>query len=325
MSSSQKNITPKSITVIGSINCDFTSYVESFPLVNQTTHARRFAFNVGGKGLNQAVAAARVGAQVSFVGCVGDDLFGSKALEYLNENNVDTSHIRVLSNEVTGTANILVSDSGENMIAVTPGANAGVNSNDVALADDLIRNSDVVIVQLEIPVEAVKQTLTIASQHNVLTILNPAPALGSDIELVSLADIVTPNETELISLSGVDIISSSLTDTVNDHDNIKMLSRMLLDKGANTIVTTLGAEGCFVISEKTSSHIPSISVNVVDPTGAGDVFTGVLAVALAEDNPLTEAAQFAAAAAALSVTKTTVANAAPYRNEISTFLRNNSV
>lgn len=308
------------ITVVGSINCDFSTYVKNFPLINQTIHANNFSFNVGGKGLNQAVAAARIGADVSFVGCVGDDLFGHKALSYLQENNIDTTHIKVHNDELTGTANIFVSESGDNMIAVTPGANANISIDDIDSANELIRHADVLMVQLEIPLPAVEQALAIATKHNVLKILNPAPAIDSAIDLLPFADIVTPNENELFSLSNVNTPHNNI-----QISEIESLSRGLLKKGANTIVTTLGARGCFIVSETAATHIPSIPVHSIDPTGAGDVFTGVLAASLANNNSLTEAARFSTAAAALSVTKPTATNAAPYPQEISNFMQNNSL
>ena len=164
------------IVVVGSINCDLTCYLESFPKKHETVLAKRSSQSLGGKGLNQAVAAARAGANVSFVGCVGEDQFGARALEYLVDNGIDTQHVRREPTMPTGTASIVVTDQGKNFIAVALGANACVNLADVANADEVIRQADVLVVQLEIPAEAIKAALSTAATHNVLSILNPAPA-----------------------------------------------------------------------------------------------------------------------------------------------------
>lgn len=317
MSNRQISASLPKITVIGSINCDFTSFLDQFPVKNQTARANAFAFNVGGKGLNQAVAAARFGSQVSFVGCIGGDSFGKDALEYLNVNGVDTSHVRTLDTETTGTAGIFVSAAGENMIAVTPGANNCLSNEHIEQAGDLIESSDVIVVQLEVPLETVKFALSLARNSSTLSILNPAPALPSISELVSLADIITPNEIEITILCG-DENNASTEDFSLDAVRIK--SSELVDRGARALVTTLGANGCYIHSKDTSTHLPSHPVNVVDPTGAGDVFNGVLAVAVADGDSLEGASRLATAAAALSVEKETVCDAAPTRAEVEQFL-----
>jgi ribokinase len=307
------------ITVIGSINCDFTSFLDDFPVTNQTTHANSFAFNVGGKGLNQAVAAARFGAQVSFVGCIGGDSFGNDALKYLNKHSVDTTHVYTLDEETTGTAGIYVSSKGDNMIAVTPGANACLTENHVQQAKELIASSDVILVQLEIPYDTVKAALSLARLSSTRTILNPAPMTACASDLIALTDIVTPNETEMATLCGLDL-NQSRAEGEFEHFSIKEMSNELLAKGVSTVVTTLGAEGCYIVTNDSSKHVPSHPVRVLDPTGAGDVFNGVLAVAIAEGGSLFDAAQIAVAAAALSVEKETVCDAAPTRVEVEKLL-----
>ena len=318
MSDRQKPVSPPKITVIGSINCDFTTFVDQFPLRNQTVMAKQFAFNVGGKGLNQAVAAARVGADVSFVGCVGADGFGDDALAYLNRYGIDTSHVQRVNDESTGSAGIFVSAGGENMIAVTPGANARLERHHIESARDLIEDSDVLLVQLEIPYETVECSLSLAKSSSTFSILNPAPILPNALALASKADIVTPNETEMLELLGAGKSESPGEGLAE----IKQRSQQLASQGVATVITTLGPEGCLVFTGSDARHIPSHEVSVVDPTGAGDVFNGVLAAYTGEGYAIEDAAQHAVAAAAMSVEKETVCDAAPSRDALEVFLAN---
>ena len=316
MSHSLKTGSTPRIVVIGSINCDFTTFVEDFPVKNQTVMARQFSFNVGGKGLNQAVAAARFGADVSFVGCVGNDDFGRNAIEYMNGHGIDTSHVQVMENDSTGSAGIFVNSGGENMIAVTPGANAQLAPALIDGAANLIADSAVLLLQLEIPCESVGYALSMAKSHSVLSILNPAPMLPTARDIIAQADIVTPNETEMAELFNDEDPSPAAPAL----EQVKNKAHKLVSAGVNSVITTLGAEGCLVYSANLAEHIPSHQVNVVDATGAGDVFNGVLASCVADGQPMQESSRLAVAAAAMSVEKETVCDAAPSRKEVHEFL-----
>ena len=309
------------ITIIGSINCDIAYYVDSFPRVNQTIHAKDSILSPGGKGLNQAVAAARVGAEVNFIGCVGNDSFGTMALKYLSANKVETANIRIIDGAATGMANIIATENGNNMITVSPGANFHLmpqNIEHIENATDIIKNADIVLVQLEIPVETVRTVLSITKKHNIKTILDPSPAVDSANDLVKLADIVTPNEIEISELTGIDVSQPNRRLNLR---KIKESIEILRCDSNQAIIATLGRDGAFLMSDTISRHIPCFPVDAIDTTGAGDVFNGTLAVAMAEQKTIDEAVIWASAAATLSVTKPTAANSAPYRKEIESFIR----
>lgn len=291
-----------------------TAYLENFPGENQTVMAKHSALTIGGKGLNQAVAAARAGGQVTLIGCIGDDVFGGMAQEYLKKNKVDTSCLKKVKGVATGTANILVTDDGDNMIAVAPGANASLSPEDIMGHKELIQSSDILIVQLEVSSETVRTALELAAEGGVATILNPAPALKSAAGLVALADIITPNETETRDIVGV---------YPCDSETAGIAAGKLREAGAKNIIITMGEGGYFYAADGRESHVPSFKVDVLDPTGAGDVFNGVLAVALCRGNDPARAAQYAAAAGALSVMKAAAEGAAPTWQEIEEFLQQN--
>jgi ribokinase len=303
------------IVVVGSINLDITSYLTCFPEINQTVMASDSVQSMGGKGLNQAIAAACDGANVSFVGCIGEDQFGDRALEYLKSNNINTNHVRRVSGKSTGTASILVTEKGENMIAVASGANGDLMPEDIYLAKNLISQADVLIVQLEVPKETVKTALSLAKKYQVLSIFNPAPAVDFAKEFFYLADIVTPNETETAMLTGVSPLSDN---------GPSVPAKIMMAGGVKQVVITLGGEGCFIQSSTVSELLAPFDVDMVDPTGAGDVFNGVLAVGLGSGLSLKDAAIRASAAAALSVTKSMAEGAAPRTSAIDHFLNKNS-
>ncbi len=305
---------PVNVVVIGSINCDLTTYLKAFPLKNQTAMAEQSILSIGGKGVNQAVAAAREGANVSFIGCVGNDMFADKALGYLHKHRVNTDCIRRVDKFSTGTASILVTNQHDNMIAVAPGANCQLTVEDVNKAEQLISRADVIIVQLEVPSETVKAALLLARKYHILSVFNPAPATDDAKSLYSLADIVTPNETEAAQLTGVAIEGVKGASQAGD---------IMLCEGVNQVVITLGGQGCYICSDSTQQFIPPFDVEVKDPTGAGDVFNGVLAVGRARGIPLQQAVIRASAAAALSVSKPLAQDAAPATIHIDQFLQSN--
>ncbi len=299
------------IVVVGSINCDITTYMSKFPKPHETIIADHTAVSVGGKGLNQAVAAARVGADVAMVACIGDDQFGVQAIKYLSENDVSVEYITCSDDVVTGTAAIFVTSTGENMIAVSPGANAELSPRLVEDAHDLISSADVLIVQLEIPLDSIEAALKIAKKAGVKTILNPAPANPDAINLLPLADIVTPNETETELLAGIYPDSAEATD--------KAL-KVFHDLGTDGVIITKGEDGCAISIGGHRVNLGTFKINMVDSTGAGDVFNGVFAVGLARKYCHEEAARQASAAAAISVTRPMAEGAAPFAAEIEEFL-----
>ncbi|MFT4089966.1 MAG: ribokinase [Asticcacaulis sp.] len=297
------------IVVVGSINADFIFNVPHLPLSNQTLMATHSQVAMGGKGLNQAIAAARAGAKVSMIGCVGDDSAGAQTLKTLKNNGVSVDHVCAIAGAPTGMASLVVGPDGQNMITVAAGANAHLSVGDVTEAEGLIAGADMVLAQLETPLAAIEAAFRIARAHGVKTVLNPAPADQAALSLFPLADVVTPNETELAGLSGI---------TETDDRAMMAAFQALKAAGATHVVTTLGARGSLVLMDGTLVHRAPYKVEAIDATGAGDVFNGVLAFGLAQGRELYEAMGLATAASALSVLKPS-ADSAPTREEIRAF------
>lgn len=296
------------IVIVGSFNTDLTSYMERMPRPGETVSGRKFVTGPGGKGSNQAVAAARLGADVTFIGRVGQDVFGDLALKTWEQEGINTRYVVRDPEHATGVAPIFVDDTGENSIVVVLGANLNIQAADVDAAADLIAQADIILTQLEINYNMVAYALQAAKQRGVKTILNPAPAGHLPAEVVALADFITPNETELEVLSG----KTGLTAEQAAHS--------LLTHDEQTVIVTLGAQGAQYVRKDATGVIPTFKVNVVDTTGAGDAFNGGLAVALAEGKPLTEAIAFANATAALCVTRPGTAPSMPRRDEVEALL-----
>lgn len=307
----------KSILVVGSINCDITLNVRVFPEVNETVMGHGAAVKLGGKGLNQAVAAARAGACVEMLACVGDDQFGSAALEYLSENAVGITAVRRSPGATTGTAGILVNDRAENMIAVAAGANAELEPGHLAASLPRFADIGAVIVQLEVPLDTVRAALEFAHANGIPSLFNPAPATREAVRLLSLADLVTPNESETELLTGI---------YPDSERNSKRAIARLRELGARGVVITRGAQGCDVAWGAHFFHSPPFAVEAVDSTGAGDVFNGVLAASLLQSGEalgaaaLERAVQRASAAAAMSVCKPFAQDAAPFAAELAAFM-----
>ncbi len=298
------------ICVVGSCNLDLTFRVPRLPRPGETLAAHALHQGFGGKGANQAVAAARLGAQVTLIGRVGDDAFGRLYLDNLRAHGIDARFVRSDADLPTGIASIFVSDTGDNSIVVAPGANAAVTPEDAGAAAEAIRGADIVICQLETPVAAALEAFRIARAANVRTLLNPAPALPLPDELLRLTDICVPNETELELLC-----ESSATDF-----GVEPAAKALQKRGPRAVVVTLGAAGALVLSEMVA-HVAGLRVVAIDPTGAGDVFIGALSVSLASGHGLCEAARHANAAGAIAVTRVGAQSAAPTRDEVDAMLR----
>jgi ribokinase len=297
------------IIVIGSLNADLVVRAPRFPAPGETISGEDLAIIPGGKGANQAVAAARQGASVAMTGRVGNDSFGPALTQNLQKNNVDTLH--VLSDEsATGTAIIVVDSSGQNSIVLSPGANGKVTPDDVDAVP--FQDAKMLLLQLEIPLETVVHAASLARQNRLRVILNPAPAQSIPDSLLADVDILVPNESELQLLSGK---------PVKDTDTAKSAAQTLLEKGVKTVIVTLGANGALLVTDKQALHIPSLKVDVVDTTAAGDAFIGGLAAALLDGKPLEEAVRYGNASGALAATRFGAQPSLPTQNEVDQLLR----
>lgn len=280
---------------------------ERIPEPGETILGGSFFMNPGGKGANQAVAAARAGGDVVFVCKVGDDIFGSQSVQHFKESGIDTTHVTRDPVLPSGVALITVDRHAENSIVVASGANSALTPADVDYARSMMMECAVVLTQLETPMDTVIHLAsTVASMEKTL-ILNPAPAASLPDALLKQVSIITPNEHEAASLTGID---------VNSVDEAARAAKEIARKGVKTVIITMGADGVLVMHEGKTQHVPAVKVKPVDTTAAGDVFNGALAVAIAEGKPMLDAVRFASHAAAISVTRKGAQASAPYRNEI---------
>ena len=305
------SITKPKIVVVGSSNTDMVIKLDRLPRPGETVLGGDFFHAAGGKGANQALAAALAGGEIKFVARVGRDMFGAQAVERLVEAGVNVEHVIREESLPSGVALIFLAKDGVNSIAVAGGANARLSPADIEKASAAIAGADVVLMQLETPMETVRVVAELAARAEVPFILNPAPATALPAELLKLVSILTPNETESELLTGI---------AVTDENSAGRAAEQLLSLGVKAVILTLGSRGVFVATAVTSELVPGFQVQAVDATGAGDVFNGALAVALAEGKPLLEAARFANAAAAISVTRLGAQPSAPRRKEIDSLL-----
>jgi ribokinase len=297
---------PSRIVVIGSANTDLVVRVPALPRRGETVLGGTFAQVGGGKGANQAVAAARAGGAVTFVAMLGPDDLGDTALAAYRAEGIDTRFIGRAAGCASGVALILVDDAGENCIAVASGANDRLTPAAIDAAREAIAAADVVLVQLEIPLDTVRHAVAVATAAARRVILNPAPARPLDADLLAQVAVITPNETEAELLTGIAV----------DDDAAAHAAAVKLRAGGPAAVLTLGSRGCLVVADGEPLLVPGHAVTPVDTVAAGDVFNGSLAVALAEGRDLAGAAAFANAAAALSVTRHGAQASAPRREEI---------
>jgi len=302
----------KKIVVVGSSNTDMIIKVPWIPKPGETILGGRFSTAAGGKGANQAVAAARAGGDVTFVARIGDDMFGQKAKEGFIRDKINVDYVLTDESEPSGVALIFVAEDGENSIAVASGANANLSPSDIEKARDIIASADILLMQLETPLETVHQAASIASDNGVKVILNPAPAQELSDDILRHVSILTPNESEAELLTGIKVDSEADAGKAADA---------LMARGVETVLLTMGPRGAYVASAQLKELICGFEVKAVDTTAAGDVFNGALAVAIAENKPIGEAVSFANAAAALSVTKLGAQPSAPTREQIEDFLR----
>jgi ribokinase len=297
----------KRIVVVGSSNTDMIVRVPHLPVPGETLIGGRLVRVPGGKGANQAIAASRAGGTVSFMGRVGRDELGERALESLIKERIDTRHVSLDGTAASGVALILVSADGENCVAVSPGANARLSAIHVSRAAKIFSNASVVLLQLETPMPAVCAAARLARRAGARVILNPAPASALPVSLLRNVSILTPNESEAETLTGV---------RVTNETTAARAARRLHDQGVETVIITLGSRGAYVSSDSVSERVPGFRVKAIDTTGAGDVFNGALAVALSEKLDLRQAVRFANAAAARSVTRRGAQASAPTRSAI---------
>ena len=299
--------TSKSIIVVGSSNTDMVIQTNKFPVPGETLLGGKFFLFPGGKGANQAVAAARLGGLVTFIAKVGNDIFGEQALQQFKNEGILTEFIISDPSNPSGVALITVDAKGENTIVVAQGANGALTSEDIQKANKEFENTSIVLMQLEIPLDAVIHTAKLATQHGKKVILNPAPARQLPDTLLKELFIITPNESETEALLGIEI---------TDMNAVHAAAKKLHDKGVAHVIITLGSEGAYLYNAEGGQHIPTTKVKPEDSTAAGDVFNGALAVAISEGKSVSEAIQFANRAAAISVTRMGAQASAPFRNEL---------
>jgi ribokinase len=300
-----------SIVVIGSSNSDMVVRVPHIPKEGETVMGNSFQILPGGKGANQAVAAARLGTKVTFIASIGTDDLGNTAIKGLKKEHIDI-HAIYRPEVNSGTALIFVSDSGQNSIAVSPESNALLTPQHMQEHQKVISNASYVLAQLETPIETVLEASKIAKTHKVPFVLNPAPAQPLPKELLKNVSILTPNETEASILSGIEVI---------DKNSAIKAGKALLSLGIKTIVITMGANGVLLIDETNCQHVEAHSVTAIDTTAAGDTFNGALVHALSQNNNINESIIYANAASALSVTKFGAQPSVPYKDDVTKFLR----
>ena len=306
------NPNAKKIIVVGSSNTDMVIRTDRMPRPGETVLGGNFMMNQGGKGANQAVAAAKLGGNTMFVAKVGNDIFGTQTIELLKQVNIDTTHVGISADLPSGVALINVDASGENSIAVASGANAALTPADIDAAEADIAQAALVIMQLETPVETVARAAEVAKRHGVTVILNPAPAPKTPLpaSLLANVDIIIPNKTEAEAISGI-----AITDSASEDAAIRAIHAM----GVKTVIFTLGSKGALICENGDCLEIPSFKVKAVDTTAAGDTFCGALCVALAEGEPLRRAIEFANKAASISVTRMGAQQSIPFSHEIGDF------
>lgn len=299
------------LLVIGSLNMDLVAYTDRLPKHGETVLGSDFHTFPGGKGANQAVAAARLGADVTMLGKVGRDDFGDSLVQNLGANGVDTSRVLRDPAAPTGTAAITVESSGQNTIVVVPGSNFQLAPEDILAHRDLIGESDILLMQLEVPLATVQKAAEIARSVGVRVILNPAPARELPEELLTLVDVLVPNETEAAMLSGI---------MVQTPEDLRAAAGVLQRKGVEQVLITLGAEGALLVDSAQERQIKAYPVKAVDATAAGDAFIGAYAAALAQGLPPGDALRWSAAAGALAVTRKGAQSSLPSRKELEQFL-----
>ena len=300
----------RQILVVGSSNTDMVIKAAHLPRPGETILGGTFFMNPGGKGANQAVAIARLAGPVTFICKTGSDIFGHQSQQLFEEEGINTSYVFSDSGNPSGVALITVDEKAENCIVVASGANANLLPSDLEKAEEAIERADLVLMQLEVPMETVCFVADIAWQKGKKVILNPAPAHPLPADLLRHLYLITPNETEAEMITGVKI---------TDESSAGEAARALSGMGVQHVIITLGSKGALIYSNGKAEMVPALKVEAVDTTAAGDEFNGALTVALSEGRSLKEAARFACKASAISVTRVGAQSSAPYRNEVDIF------
>jgi ribokinase len=304
------------IVVVGSINMDLVVKSSKFPLPGETVIGSDLQTFPGGKGANQAVAASRLGAEVQMVGCVGNDVFGEDLIKNLKINNVKTDFVKKIKNKSSGIAMIIVSENGQNSIVLAPGANKMVNKELVKKAENVIKNSDALIVQFEIPLDVVFYTIDMAKTFEKKIFLNPAPAQKIPDAILKKIDYIIPNETETTIITGIQ---------VKDLNTAKRAVENLINRGSKSVILTLGENGSLVVSEKEMTYLPAYNIKVVDTTAAGDAYVAAFALGILRNLTAKRAAEYANIAGALASTKLGAQSSLPTRKDIEMFLKNRNI
>jgi ribokinase len=297
----------KKIVVIGSSNTDMVASVSEFPKPGETIIGDEFMMNAGGKGANQAVAAARSGGDVTFISKVGNDQTGNQSIQNLKNEGINTSRITRDDEKPSGVALILVNSAGENIIVVAPGSNMSLNEEDIDNSEEEINAAGVVLMQLEVPLKTVVYAAQKSYSLGKKVILNPAPAAELPDDLYPNLYMITPNETETEILTGI---------KVTDEITAAKAAEVFKKKGVDIVIITMGADGAYIHSDDLKAIIPAPKVKAVDTTAAGDCFNGALSVGISHEIPLDEAVLFANKAAALSVTKMGAQKSLPYKDDM---------
>lgn len=297
------------ITVLGSLNMDLITKTERIPDIGETVWGGEFKMSAGGKGLNQAVAAGRLSGDVSFLGKIGDDYFGKKLLKKMKREPIDTTYLKIEENRQTGIASIMADSKGRNIITVAPNVNSTVSLEEFKGVEELLKETNIFLTQLELPVSTVKEGIEKASESETKIILNPAPARSIPKRIFEKVDILIPNKIETFDLAGIDRNSTS----------VKNAAEKLLGYGPETVIVTMGAEGVLLVSEKKISKFNTIDVKVTDTTGAGDAFCGTLAAALDSGKSISEAVKRGNIAAGLSVSRVGAQESLPTLEEVDNY------
>ncbi|EIT84845.1 ribokinase [Fictibacillus macauensis ZFHKF-1] len=305
------------IAVIGSNMVDLIAYIDQMPKPGETREAPEFEMGCGGKGANQAVAAAKLGSRVMMVSKVGDDLFADATLANMKAHRIDTEYVTAVKGATSGVAPIFVDPASQNSILIIKGANAHLMPEDVDQASAKLKQCSLIIVQLEIPLPTVYKAIAFGNEHNIPVILNPAPASTNlDYSYVCRSDFFIPNETELEILTGL---------PVDGEENIAKAAMTLVERGVKNVIVTMGSRGAMLVTKETVTTLPSYEVNANDTTGAGDAFIGCFAHYYVQHHDVMEAMKKAMAFAALSVTKRGSQTSYPTEAEVTAFLEQQHV
>lgn len=301
------------ILVIGSSNTEMIFQASAIPAAGETVLGSAFSMSPGGRGVNQAIAAVKSGGEVIFIGRTGNDLFGEQVIQVLQQNDIDTSNVIRDKMMASGISSIVLDSNGESAITITPGANVNLSEKDLLNARTVISSSDILLLQLDVPIETVRFAADLARSSGVRVILNPSPALPVSDELLKSISILTPNTSQAEILTGI---------TITDERSAELAGRILLERGLNRVIITLRSKGAMVIDNGGAEHVPGFEMKSVDTSVVSDVFNGALVVALAEGKNFYEAVLFANAAAAISASRLGALSSIPFREEILELLKN---